>query len=29
MTEKVEVEVGDRGAAAGNADDSEVVIFCG
>lgn len=29
MTEKVEVEVGDRVTTAGNADDSEVVIFCG
>lgn len=29
MTEKIEVEVGDSGAADGNADDSESVIFCG
>lgn len=29
VKEEVEVEMGDRGAADGNVDDSEVVIFCG
>lgn len=29
MKEEVEVEVGDRGAAYGSIDESEVVVFCG
>lgn len=29
LTKEVEVEMGDRGAANENVDDSEVVIFCG
>lgn len=29
LTKEVEVEMGDRGAANENFDDSEVVIFCG
>lgn len=29
MTGKIEVEVGGSGAADGNAEDSESVIFCG